>query len=286
MYYRAYGSTEIELSVIGFGGICVMDESAEDSARIVARAIDLGINYFDVAPQYGNAQEMLGPALEPYRNDVFLACKTLMRERDDALAEFERSLELLRTDRIDLYQLHAIETEEDADRVLAPGGALELFSELRDRGRISYIGFSAHNEDQAIRLLEAYPFDSVLFPINWIMWSTGRIGPRLIQTAQSRGTAVLALKSLAIRRWGDGETKTWPKAWYKPAESPEEVARGVRFTLSRPVTAAVSPGHEELLWAACDAADRFEPLTEDEERAIAEEARTVEPMFSRTVTAI
>lgn len=286
MQYREYGTSGVELSVIGFGGICVMNESTEDAQRIVDHARERGINYFDVAPQYGNAEEMLGPALEQHRKDVFLACKTLKRDAESARADFERSLERLRTDWFDLYQLHAIETKDDVDRILAPGGTLELLTELKKTGRVRHVGFSAHNEDLAIQLLSAYRFDSVLFPINWITWYRGEIGKRLMQRAIEKGTAVLSLKALAIRRWTDEEERNWSKTWYKPAETAEEVSRGVRFTLSRAVTAAVSPGHEQLLWKACDAAEDFEPLNDDEERNLEEMATSIEPVFSRSVTSI
>lgn len=286
MQYRYYGNTDVRLSTIGFGGICVMNESTDDARRIVDTARERGITYFDVAPQYGNAEEMLGPALEPHRKDVFLACKTLMREAPAAAEDFERSLERLRTDYLDLYQLHAIETEDDVQRVLSDGGTLQLMTQLKNEGRIRYVGFSAHNEDMALRLLDSYRFDSVLFPINWVTWYRGGIGRRLVERAAIRGVAVLALKSLAIRRWNEEEERTWSKTWYKPAESREDVTRGIRFTLSQSVTSAVSPGHEELLWKACDAADEFVPLSETEEQEIEKAAVTIDPVFSRTITAI
>ena len=276
----------MELSVVGFGGICVKDETPEDAARIVATARDRGISYFDVAPQYGNAEERLGPALEPYRKDIFLACKTLMREGAEARKDFQTSLSRLRTDHIDLYQLHGIETDEDVDRLLGPGGTIELLEELKRSGAVRFAGFSAHNEDAALRLLKAYPFDSILFPINRFTWHQGNIGPRIAAKAQERGTAILALKALALRRRRENEEKKWSKTWYKPVESAEEAALGLRFTLSRPVTAAVSPGHEELLWWACDAADDFVPLSAEEEAKLAREAHEMPPLFSREITSI
>lgn len=286
MIKRQYGSHDVELSVVGFGGILVTDESGDEAQRRVSRAIDRGVNYFDVAPSYGNAQDMLGPALEPYRSDVFLACKTNVRDAEGAEKEFSESLQKLRTGHIDLYQLHGIQTEEEVDAILAPNGALSLFQRLRERGDISYIGFSAHNEDAALRLLEAYPFDSVLFPINWATWHAGGIGQRIVEAAGKQGTAVLALKALAKRRWQEDEDQVWNKAWYRPVDSYEEAERAFRFTLSRPVVAAVSPGHMEHFEWACDAADRFTPLTPEEEAEIEEAAKSADPIFSRTVTAI
>ncbi|HKJ85546.1 MAG TPA: aldo/keto reductase [Spirochaetia bacterium] len=286
MEKRNYGKHDVQLSVIGFGGILVTDETTEESARRVSYAIDRGVNYFDVAPSYGNAEDMLGPALEPYRNDVFLACKTNKRDAAGAEEEFLASLKKLRTDHIDLYQLHGIQTEDEVDQVLAPGGALSFYRTLQERGDIRYIGFSAHNEDAALRLLAAFHFDSVLFPINWATWHAGGVGPRIVDAAADRGAAVLALKALAKTRWKEDEERTWSKTWYRPVENFEEAERGLRFTLSRPVVAAVSPGHIEHLQWACDAADRFTPLSEAEEREIADLARSTEPIFSRTVTAI
>src|SRR5436189_1744470 len=105
---RPLGKTGEHLSIIGFGGIVVMNEDTGRSNNIVAEAVDRGINYFDVAPSYGNAQERLGPALAPYRKNCFLACKTEGRMRDDSRKQLEESLRLLQTDHLDLYQFHAL----------------------------------------------------------------------------------------------------------------------------------------------------------------------------------
>src|ERR1700742_5356562 len=104
---RPLGKTGEHLSIIGFGGIVVMDEDPTQASNIVAEAVDRGVNYFDVAPSYGDAQERLGPALAPYRKNCFLACKTEGRKRDDSRAQLENSLKLLKTDHVDLYQFHA-----------------------------------------------------------------------------------------------------------------------------------------------------------------------------------
>ena len=100
------GGTGEKLSVLGFGGILVMEEEPSRAADLVAEAVDRGINYFDVAPSYGNAEERLGPALAPYRGRVFLACKTGQRTRAGAEAELRQSLRNMRTDHFDLYQHH------------------------------------------------------------------------------------------------------------------------------------------------------------------------------------
>lgn len=287
MQYRMY--RDEKLSVVGFGGILVMNESASEADRLVGMAIDRGINYFDVAPSYGNAQEMLGPALAPYRKKVFLACKSNVRDTAGVEREFNQSLEQLKTDYLDLYQIHAIQTEEEVDKVIAPGGVLDFISRLKEAGLVRNIGFSAHNEGAALRLLRHFHFDSVLFPINRYIWHNGGVGPDLVAAASEDNVIILALKALAHRRRHDGEVKTRSKAWYKPVDSAAEAERGLRFTLSRPVTAAVSPGHEELFTWMCDAADRFKPLSAEEEEEIRRSVRD-EPeddvLFSKRVAAI
>ena len=115
---RSLGRTGEMLSMIGFGGIVVKDATPEEASSVVKLAIDSGINYFDVAPSYGDAEIKLGPALEPYRRNIFLACKTGKRTKAEARIELEQSLKNLRTDHLDLYQFHAVTTLADVDTVL------------------------------------------------------------------------------------------------------------------------------------------------------------------------
>ena len=115
---RKLGRTGEMLSIIGFGGMLVNAEEPGEAARLVSMAVnELGINYFDVAPTYGNAEERLGPALAPYRQRVFLACKTMERSAEGATAALHQSLQLLHTDHLDLYQFHAVTTMEDVQQI-------------------------------------------------------------------------------------------------------------------------------------------------------------------------
>jgi len=211
---RRYGRTDVEFSIVGFGGIIVMNETPSSARRIVAEAVKRGINYFDVAPTYGNAEERLGPALEPYRDSVFLACKTTMRTKEEAAKELHRSLELLRTDHFDLYQLHAVSSLEEVDGIMSEGGAIEAFVEAREQGLVRYLGFSAHSDEAAVALLDRFEFDSVLFPLNWVCWHQSGFGPDVVRKAQEKRVAILALKALAKRKWKEGEERKWPKCWY------------------------------------------------------------------------
>jgi len=280
MEKRKLGKTPEHLSVVGFGGIIVMNETPSESSRLVATAIqERGINYFDVAPSYGNAEQRLGPALEPYRKSVFLACKTGKRDAKGSETELHKSLKRMRTDHFDLYQLHAVTELQDVDTILGPGGAIETFVKAREKGYVRYLGFSAHSEEAALALMERFPFDTILFPVSWAVWYAGKFGPRVVAKAQEKGLGILALKALAKRKWGENEKHKWRKAWYSPVDNFEEASFGLRFTLSQPVTAAVSPGHAELLWWACDIADNFKPLTEAEKAEVEHRSEGIDAIF-------
>lgn len=279
---RDYGMTGVKLSIIGFGGIVVKDAEQQHANRVVAEAIEKGVNYFDVAPTYGNAELKLGPALEPYRKKVFLACKTTQRKREGATAELKESLKRLRTDYFDLYQLHAItDIEKDVDTVFAKDGAMEVFIEAKKQGQIRYLGFSAHSEEAALAAMERFDFDSILFPINFATFYKGNFGHKVIATAKSKGVARLALKSLARQRWpkDDPSRKEYPKCWYQPLTEREEARLGLYFTLSQSVTAAIPPGEESLFRMAVDLAMALKPISKDDLEKVKQMAKSLNPIF-------
>ena len=280
MERRDYGKTGESLSVVGFGGIVVMETSPSDADRIVGRAFDRGINYFDVAPSYGNAEERLGPALKPYRDEAFLACKSGDRSAEGIYRQMGESLKILRTDCFDLYQLHGVTSVDEAQQILGPGGAIEALVKAREEGHIRFIGFSAHSEEAALHLMDGFQFDSVLFPLNFASWFKAGFGRKVVEAAEKKGLAILALKALALRRYAEGEERKHPKGWYCPVDSFEQASLALRFTLSLPVTAAVSASNEEHLWWALDIADRLTPLDPEEDDRLRELADSIEaPVF-------
>ncbi|HWP40463.1 MAG TPA: aldo/keto reductase [Tepidisphaeraceae bacterium] len=281
---RAY-KPGIDLSIIGFGGIVVMNAEPDHAARVVAQAVEKGVNYFDVAPSYGDAEVKLGPALRPYRKDVFLACKTAQRTRQAAEEEMKRSLQRLHTDYFDLYQLHAItDVKKDVDAAFASGGVMELLIQARKEGRIRHIGFSAHSVEATLAALDRFEFDSVLIPINFATFYKGNFGPQMIAAAEKAGAARLALKALARQKWpqNDPLRARYPKAWYQPLTDRHEAELALRFTLSQPVTAAIPPGEEELFWLAVELAMNHRPITESETRELMTLSQSLEPIFRAT----
>ena len=264
MLQRPYGSEGDTLSIVGMGAIVVMDATVAEAAERVAWAVDQGVDYFDVAPTYGNAEEMLGPALEPHRDKVFLACKSEKRDAAGVSEALENSLRLLRTDHFDLYQLHALSTMDDMEQVFAPGGAMEAFVRARDAGKVRHLGFSAHSQEAAVAAMARFPFDSVLFPVNYAAWNMGDFGPAIMAEAERRGVARLALKAMAHGKWPEGGPRRWPKPWYEPLDASRPVELALRWTLSKPITAALPPGEWDLFRMAVNLAKDFRPITDEE----------------------
>ena len=283
---RQYGRAKDMISVIGFGGIIVKDVTPEEASSYVSEAVDRGINYFDVAPTYGNAQERLGPALKPYRDKCFLACKTTQRDAKGAQEELEESFRLLQTDHFDLYQLHAITTLEDVEQAFAKGGAMETFLKAKEDGKVRYIGFSAHSEVAAHAAMDRYDFDSILFPLSFPTWIKEEFGPSVHKRAKEANRGILALKAMAHQRWPKSmkrDERPWKKTWYEPFDNIDMVSLGLRFTSHLPAHAMIPPGHWELFKMAVELAQSgaLTPMNDNEREMIRAIAMESEPIFKK-----
>ena len=275
----------IELSILALGGIVVCKMPQEEGSRRVAEAYERGINYFDCAPSYfdGEAEMKLGEALRPYRNKVFLAEKTQKRDAKSGRVELEQTLQRFHTDHVDLYQFHAVGSMEDVDKILAPGGAAELFFAAKKEGKARHLGFSAHNAPAAIRLMDALELDSAMFPVNVNAWENGGFGPQIMAKAKEKGMARMALKALAMGLWPKEmkeSERPWAKCWYEPIAEPEMAKLALRFTLNQDVTAAVPPGNEKIFDMAMEFASRPLPVLSAEElEGLKGSVGRVEPVF-------
>ena len=276
---RALGKTGEKLSVIGFGGIMLNDNPQNFANELVAKAYELGVNYYDVAPGYGTAQERMGPALKPYRENCFLACKTQKRTASEAQFELEDSLRKLETDHFDLYQLHALSSVEETEQVFAPGGAMETFVKARQEGKVKYLGFSAHSVDAALLAMKNFDFDSILFPVNFACWHGGDFGPQVYAEAEKRGIGILALKAMALTRLGQGEQKIYKNVWYRPIEDEEIMKMALKYTLSKHITAAIPPGQNTLFLKALEFMNEYEPISGEETDKLLSLAKETSPVF-------
>ncbi len=252
MFYRKYGPNEINLSVVGLGGIVVKDTNPLEAEKIIRFAYNNGVNYFDVAPGYGNAQELMGPGIEKIRKDVFLACKTNKRDYRNSKIQLEDSLEKLKTDYFDLYQLHGMKTDEDFDKVSSEDGALKTLFEAKEQGIVKHIGFSCHSIRVANRLIDNYYFDSILFPVNWALMLKHNFGTELLDKCKRKKISVLALKCMANELWPDDNRGEFNKCWYKPLTDEKLIKLAIKYTLSKNVVSFLPPGNTKLFKKALE----------------------------------
>ncbi len=272
---------DARLSILGLGGMVLLNHSRNGANRIIAEAFSQGVDYFDVAPFYGDgdAEKKMGAGLESRRNRVFLACKTLERSAKGATRDLERSLRRLRTDHFDLYQFHAVTDAEEVKEIFAPGGALEAFLQARQQGKIRYIGFSAHTVEAAMVMLGGFHFDSILFPVNFICWAQGNFGPQVLAKARGDHVAVLAIKAMAHGPWRKGEKRKYPHCWYRPIEDRTLARQALRFALSEGAVAAIPAGEDRLFRMALEMAGDLPPLSSEERNELLAAARGMRPLF-------
>ena len=272
MQKRALGNTGYQVSTVVYGGIVSMNDGQEASDRYVAWAMERGVNYFDVAPTYGDAEEKLGRSLIPYRKGVYLACKTTQRMKVDAEKELKRSMELLHTDYFDVYQLHSMTTPEDVDKAFSKGGIMEMVVRLKQEGVLRKVGFSAHSEQAALRLLELYDFDTALFPMNWMLDRNEGIGRALAKKAKEKGVGLLSMKSFIERAWKDDAEKTaYPKSWCKPfgVDQTELRVAAMKHAIEMGSNVLVPPGNFENFSFMVEHADEaLQPLTDAERQML------------------
>ncbi len=275
MQRRILGKTGYIVSPVMFGGIINRDETPENAANYVAYAVDKGVNYFDVAPTYGNSEEKLGPALEPYRNHVYLACKTNKRDRDSAREELLNSLKLLKTDYFDVYQLHAMTTQEDLDKAFGPNGVMETLVWAKHEGLVREIGFSTHNEDVALKAIELFNFATVLFPMNWAMAMNTGWGDRIAAKVKEKNMGLLAMKAMIERGWLETDDRSrFPKSWCKPIYEAQLTIAAIKYALHKGAHTLVPPGNFEHFTFLVENIDECikNPITGEELEMLRKEA--------------
>jgi len=168
MRVKILGRTDLSVKAIGFGGIPIQRISEEEAIKVVRRCYDLGINYFDTARAYTVSEERIGKALEDVRDQVFIATKSLLRHKNEVLDDLETSLKNLRTDWIDVYQLHNISSIEVWKKVIAPNGALEALYKACDKGKILHLGVTSHNPTLLAEIVKEDIFETIQIPFNYL----------------------------------------------------------------------------------------------------------------------
>ena len=231
---RPLGVTGVQVSALGVGGHHLGDLSAVDDAiRLVHEAVDAGITFFDNCWEYynGKTENLLGRALEGRRDKVFLMTKVCTHGRSGALAVrmLEESLRRLRTDHLDLWQIHGIVYDNDPELAYARGGVLEAFDQAKKQGKVRFVGFTGHKDPAFhLKMLElGYPFDTVQMPLNPFDAGYHSFEKQVLPEVNRRGMAALGMKSMGGTAWAvkNGVVKA------------EEL---LRYAMSLPVATTIS----------------------------------------------
>jgi len=196
--YRPFGSTGFQASLLGLGGESALYRRGDPAVKIINRARELGVNYFDTAPLYHDSELNYGEVLPYHRNQMFMATKTDQRDRDSAWRQFEKSLRRLRTSYVDLLQIHHLDDHDEVDEVLAPGGAVQMAEEARAQGLVRYIGISGHTDPEVLlRALRGHRFDSILMALNPADVHRHSFQARLLPYADKSGIGIVGMKVFA-----------------------------------------------------------------------------------------
>lgn len=283
MKQRRFGRTNHLSSVAIFGGAAFSDIPQARADEAMQLIIDAGVNHIDVAPSYGRAEELLGSWMPRVRHDFFLGCKTLERSRKGAWAELHRSLEKLRVDSFDLYQIHAITSIAQLDEALRPDGVLDAMLEARTQGLTKYLGITGHGNDSPAVFMEAlrrFDFDTILFPINYVQYADEkyRAGTlELLQECRQRDVGTMIIKAI-----GKGIWRNQPRThttWYLPFDNPTDIQAAVNFALSQDVTGLCTAGDLATLPMFLDACANFQPMRAAEQEALIATAGQYESVF-------
>ncbi|MEW6358417.1 MAG: aldo/keto reductase [Planctomycetota bacterium] len=254
------GRTGLEVKRLGFGAIKLPRvANAELAAQIVARAIDLGVNFIDTARVYGNSEERIGRVMKKRRDEVVLASKVIRRTRKEAEEDIATSLRNLQTDRIDLYQIHDVSLWESYEKAIGPGGALEAVLAARDAGKVKYIGVSGHDLDVLIESINTGIFDTVQVAYNL---ANPKAAEKVIPLARQKNMGVINMKPFA-----GGMLLTEVKRTGDDADLPQITAEvGLRFCLGQPDITVVIPGMQKLeeVDKNLAIAEAFRPLSKEE----------------------
>lgn len=251
---RIFGNTGEEISILGLGGEGVLRsfDRGKEAVPLIQRALDLGVTYFESARAYGGSEAYYGSALKERRKEVFLASKSQDRTRDGALRHLEETLKKMRTEYLDLWLIHDVRTTRDIDLIFGPNGAIKAFEGARQNRLIRFIGVSGHRNPAILsRVLQLFPFDVVLMPVNPAEPHYWSFFTDVMRVANEKGMGILGMKTLSrgvcVKLFGEDGVESF-----------------LRFALSQPITAAV---------VGCDTIEQLEMN--------ARIARTFEPMSER-----
>jgi len=271
---RRLGRLGHQSSVLIYGAAALSEVDQDTADASVRVALEAGINHFDVAAGYGDAELRLGPWMGRIRDRIFLATKTGLREREAAWAQINRSLERLQTGHLDLIQIHAVGDTEELDLVTRSGGSLEAAVRARDEGLAGAVGITGHGHQAPATHLEAlrrFPFDTVLTPLNWVLAQDPAYladYQALVAEVQAQDAGLMIIKSAARRNWPEPAGHAYG-TWYEPFDDQARIDAAVAWVLSHPeVTGIATPGDVRLLPPVIEAERRLAQVDLAEAEAV------------------
>ena len=274
MQQRRLGRLGHQSSVLIYGAAALGEADQDTADASIRLALDAGINHFDVAASYGDAELRLGPWMPEIRDRIFLATKTGLRDRDQAWAQINSSLERLRTDHVDLIQIHAVGDPAELDLVTRPGGSLEAAVRARQEGLAGAVGITGHGHEAPATHLEAlarFPFDTVLSPLNWVLAQDPAYlaaYQALAAEVQAQDAGLMIIKSAARRNWPEPVEHTYT-TWYEPFDDQDRITAAVAWVLAHEeVTGIATPGDVRLLPLVIEAERHLGEVTRDEAEAV------------------
>lgn len=272
-------STRTLFGAAALGG--VTQAEADQAMEVLYK---YGVNHIDTAASYGEAELRLGPWIEKHRSDFFLATKTEERTYQGAKESIHKSLERLRTDHLDLIQLHAVIEDEEWEIATGPKGALEAAIEARQQGLVSYIGITSHTLHAPVihmKSLQVFAFDSILLPCNYMLMQNPQYAAdfnAVVTLAQSKNTAVQLIKTAQRRPWGD--RPQFAACWYEPFSDQPSMDLAIHWALSYPGVFINTVGDIHILPLVLDAASRYEEAPSDAEMLELLRLQEAEPLWA------
>jgi aryl-alcohol dehydrogenase-like predicted oxidoreductase len=282
---QPFGGTGHASTRILFGAYALSKATQVEADRILELLLEYGVNHIDTAITYGNAEKRIGPWMQKHRGDFFIATKTRRRTYQGAWDDLQRSLDRLRVDYVDLWQMHGLTSPAGWERAMGPGGTLEAFVEARDRGLVRFLGVTGHGlraPAMHIRSLERFDFDTVLVPYNYSLMQNPRYATdfeALVTLCRERHVAVQTIKSIARRPWGS-HPKTYNTYFYEPLETQDAIDKSVQWALGLPDSFLITAGDMQLLPKILDAANRFKARPSDAEMVANAAEFAIQPIFA------
>ena len=282
METRPLSETGHDSTVMTFGTIALNWLEQEGANQMVEHVLDYGVNHFDVAPMYGDAELKLGPKLRQHRKEIFLGCKTQERSYEGAWRKLEQSLNRLGVERIDLYQVHGLEYDGELDEITADDGALKAIREAKEEGLIDHVGLTSHSRPDLI--LDAIDciddLETLMFPLNPVIAAKNNGEHNyeaVLERANEENIGTLGIKAFAGGSWPDTDDLSEadrPFAnWYRPVCAPGEISERFDFAASQGLTSVVSAGDPKLVTMICEAAADYNGMSEAAQRSLVEASR-------------